>query len=88
MEYKGHEICARVHFTGSKLYDLDNDGNLAKEVDGCKIEHKDEKVVWYEVECVDPKSGLTSTHTEIPSLKDAKELIDNSIRYLEKNNRI
>lgn len=81
-EYKNHEIYARVFQTGSALYEIEKDGSITDEVEGCFISHDDPEIVWYEVEAVDPDSGLTTMFDELKTLKEAKDVVDRSSRFL------
>ena len=85
-EYKDHEIFARVHQTGSALYEIDEHGNITDEVPDCDIVHDDQTIVWYEVEVTDPESGITSMScNEAKTLAEAKQLVDKSIKYNKEN---
>lgn len=79
--YKDHEIYARVHQTGSALYEIDKKGEITTEVENCDIVHDDQIIVWYEVEAVDPDLGFTIVFIELKTLEDAKAVVDKSIKY-------
>ena len=83
MEYRGHEIFARTYVTGSRLWSLDEKGNLA-EVE-FEMFHDDDTVVWYEVEVVNPQTGFTEQMTDLKELEDAQKAVDDSIAYLKAN---
>lgn len=87
MTYKGHEIYARVWRSMSDLYDLDDNGDLNESL-VIQILHDDEHIVWYEVELVDPKTGLTDSGAQFDSIAEAKKGIDNSIKYLRKYDNV
>ncbi len=83
MEYKDHEIFARVCGTYSDLYTLTDDGELDESQDMI-IYNDDEQIVWFEVEAVDPHSGTTTIYAELETIEDAKEIVDKSTKYLKK----
>ncbi len=85
MIYKESEILARVYQTGSDLYELDDEGELTEKVDGCHVDNDDKEIVWYEVEAVDPRSGMTQVFCELKTLQDAKDVVDRSIEFMKKN---
>lgn len=84
MLYREHEIFARVGGTYSDLYTLDDKGDLHESQD-IIIKNGDEQVVWYEVEAIDPKDGLTNMFIELPSIEAAKKQVDTSIAWHKKN---
>lgn len=80
MTYKGYEILARVHETGSDLYSLNEDGSL-NESQGIQITHDDQTIVWYEVEGMEntrvhSSTGFLVDFIQLKSLEEAKENID------------
>lgn len=81
MVYKDHEIYARVWESGSTLYDIDEGGFITEEIDGCQISHDDQEIVWYEVEAIDPVSGMTNMFVELKDLDEAKKVVDAAIKY-------
>lgn len=85
MTYKEHEIFARVAGTYSDLYALKDDGSLEDKSEDILIKNRDETVVWYEVEAIDPATGMTNMFTELPSLEAAKKQVDTSIAWHKKN---
>lgn len=84
MQYREHEIFARVGGTYSDLYTLDDKGDLDESQD-IIIKNGDEQVVWYEVEAIDPATGMTNMFTELPSIDAAKKQVDKSIAWHKKN---
>lgn len=84
MLYREHEIFARVGGTYSDLYTLDDNGDLHESQD-IVIKNGDEQVVWYEVEAIDPASGMTNMFTGIASIELAKKQVDTSIAWHKKN---
>lgn len=84
MVYKDHEIYARVAGTYSDLYTLKDDGSLEDTSEDILIKNGDESVVWYEVDAVDPKSGVTTMFTELDTIEAAQRVVDRSIEYLKK----
>lgn len=86
--YKEHEIYARVHQSGSALYEIDKHGGITEEVPGCDIVHDDQQIVWYEVEAVDPDAKpfpLTMMFMELKTLEEAKKVVDRSIKFNKDN---
>lgn len=83
MNYKGHEIYARVCGTYSDLYSLKDDGSLQEVSEDIIIKNGDESVVWYEVEAVDPKSGVTTMFVELETIEAAQRVVDTSRAYLK-----
>lgn len=83
-EYKDHQIFARVHQTGSALYEIDKNGNITEEVEGCDIVHDDQTIVWYEVEAIDVDAKpfpMTTIFCELKTLEEAKAVVDKSRVY-------
>ena len=83
--YKDHEILARVHQTGSALYEIDKNGKITDEVEGLDIVHDDQQIVWYEVEVMNPETGLLDSGVEYKTLEDAKLAVRKSEEYLKDN---
>lgn len=81
MEYREHEISARTHCTGNRLWELNPDGSLAEAV--YEDINDDDTVVWYEVALVDPDTGFTDGGMQFDTIEDAKAGIDKSLKYLE-----
>lgn len=83
MEYRGHEIFARTHVTGNRLWSLNVDGTLDEvEYEG---PHDDDTVVWYEVECINPRTGFTEQMVELETIEDAEKAVDESIAWCKEN---
>lgn len=80
MEYKHHEIFARVCGTYSDLYHLNEDGSLG-ECEDIIIKNGDEEIVWYEVEAIDPERGCTTMFVELNSIEETKKVVDRSVAY-------
>lgn len=83
MIYKDHEIYARVWQSGSALYEIDEDGAITTEVEGCDIVHDDQQIVWYEVEAFNPDIGFTMQFVDLKTLDEAKEVVDKSEKALK-----
>lgn len=84
MTYKDHDIYARVAGTYSDLYELKDDGSLEDKSLDIVIKNGDESVVWYEVDAVDPKSGVTTMFTQLETIEAAQAVVDRSIAFLKK----
>lgn len=82
MIYKDHEIVARVYQSGSTVYDVDKNGDITDEIPELAITHDDQAIVWYEIEAIDPQTGMT-TEMQPKTFADAKAAIDASIAYLK-----
>lgn len=84
MTYKEHDIYARVCGTYSDLYELKDDGSLEDKSEDILIKNGDESIVWYEVDAVDPKSGVTTMFTQLETIEAAQRVVDASIAFLKK----
>lgn len=83
MIYKDHDIYARVAGTYSDLFTLTNKGKLEESIDIPIF--NDRSIIWYEVAATNAV-GETAVFVEIPTIQEAKSIVDRGLRYAARFN--